>query len=170
MVTVLILVALFALGWVIMRIRRAANRGIAKALYKNTNAKAMEEVHSVLSYSSPAQPESVQAAVEAGLGIEREIPGFAGKLHIRESRPGHVQVALGSKLGTEWVGLVTFTEGSDGGTSGRYEVTNWTLHDGVISSGKIVEQMRSIRERITAALVSTGGSVQVDVVPAPSRK
>lgn len=149
---------------------RDIGRAAAKVMYKNANAKAMDEIYTITSFTAPAKPTAVQRAVDEHLGLTHDTPPVLGKLHISEARGNRLRIALGSKLGTEWTGVATFSPADSGGTTGTYRVTNWTLHDGVAQATKLVGEMARIREQIAAAVTDQGGTTQSHLAPATQRK
>ena len=170
MAACLVIVAIVAFATLLFYLPRAIGRGAAKVMFKNANAKAMDEIYTITSFTAPAEPTAVQHAVDEHLGLAHDIPPVLGKLHISEARDNRLRIALGSKLGTEWTGVATFHPDDSGGTTGTYQVTNWTLHDGVVQSTKLVDGMARIREQIAAAVTEQGGTTQSHLAPATQRK
>jgi hypothetical protein len=168
--TFLVIMAIVAFTALWYYLPRSIGRGAAKVMYKKTNAKAMDEIYTIMSFTAPAEPAALQRAVDEHLGLAHDIPPVLGKLHISEISTDRIRVALGSKLGTEWTGVATFHPDTSGGTTGTYQVTNWTLHDRVVQSTKLIDGMTRIRERIAAAVTDQGGSTQSHLVPATQRK
>lgn len=157
----------FGVGWYYLR--RGINRGVSKVLYKNTNARAMDEVWTELTFTAPDPPEVVQARIVATLGLPVEAPPVIGKLYLAGQDTGRIEVRRGSKIGTEWSGRAGFTPAAGGGTSGVWTVTQWTLRDGVVQSNGIINDMAGMREAIAAAVVRQGGTCSVRVL-APAER
>ncbi|WP_024285979.1 hypothetical protein [Cellulomonas sp. KRMCY2] len=170
METLLVLIGIVAVVVAIQYIKKGISHGAAKVIYKNTNSKGVDEIHTVLTFAAPSPPESVCRAVDARLALPHEVPTLVGKMHVSESRPDLLRVALGNKLGTEWSGAAAFEPDGAGGTVGTYRVTNWTTHDGVIQSSGITSRMREVREQIAEAVTSQGGTSQTHLVPVGMRK
>lgn len=170
MATFIILVVIVAFVAASYYIPRALGRGAAKVMYKNTNARALDEIYTVTSFTAPVAPAAIREAIDKHLALGHDVPPVVGQLHISEIRPDRLRVALGSRFGTEWTGAATFGPDTSGGTTGTYRVTNWTLHDGVIPSAKLTEGMTRIREQIAAAVTDQGGATRTHLVPAAERK
>jgi len=165
----LIVVAIIAVvvGWVWLRMKisRGINRGVSKVLYKNTNARGLDEVWTELKFTAPGTPQEVQVALVSALALPTEVPPVIGKLYLAAQSAGGIVVRRGSKIGTEWTGQATFTPAAAGGTSGVWTVTHWTLHDGVIQSDGIIKDMAGMRQRIEAAVTRIGGTCTTRVLP-----
>lgn len=170
METLLVLAGIVAVVVAIQYIKKGISHGAAKVIYKNTNAKGVDEIYTVLLFTAPSGPETVCRAVDARLALPHEVPTLVGKMYISESRPDLLRVALGNKFGTEWTGAAAFESDGAGGTAGTYRVTNWTTHDGVIQSSGITSRMREAREQIAEAVASQGGTSQAHIVPVSRRK
>ncbi len=123
-----------------------------------------------MTFTAPARPEVVRQAVDARLDLPHDPPPLVGRLHIAESRPDRLRVALGSRVGTEWTGAATFRPDSSGGTTGSYRVTQWADQDSVLRSARLVDGMRQVREQIAAAVGDQGGSTTNRLVPASERR
>ncbi|OJV78499.1 MAG: hypothetical protein BGO37_07170 [Cellulomonas sp. 73-92] len=163
------LVALIAIGVGWYYLKRGVNRGVSKVLYKNTNARAMDEVWTELTFTAPGAPEVVQARVVAALALPVEAPPVVGRLYLAGQDTGRIEVRRGSKIGTEWTGRAGFTPAAGGGTSGVWTVTQWTLRDGVVQSNGIIQDMAGVREAIAAAVTAAGGTCSMRVLPAAER-
>lgn len=129
----------------------------------------VDETTTVLAFIAPTSPEAVRQALEEQLALPHEVPPVVGAMHISESGDDLLRVALGNQLGTEWAGVAAFRPDGAGGTSGTYRVTHWTAHEGVVQSTRITARMRDVRECVTAAVASQGGTSQVRCRPATGR-
>jgi hypothetical protein len=157
----------FGVGWYYLK--RGVNRGVSKVLYKNTNARAMDEVWTELTFTAPAAPEVLQARVVAALSLPVEAPPVIGKLYLAGQDNGRIEVRRGSKIGTEWSGRAGFTPAVGGGTSGVWVVTQWTLRDGMVQSDGLTKDMAGVREAIAAAVTAAGGTCSARVLPEAER-
>ena len=170
MATFLILLAIVAFVAAYYYIPRALSRGTAKVMYKNTNARGLDEVYTVTSFTAPVAPAALQRAIDTHLALPHNVPPLLGNLHVSEIRDDRLRIALGNKLRTEWTGVATFGPDTSGGTTGTYRVTHWTLHDGVIQSSNLTEGMTRVRDQITTAITDEGGAARTHLVPAAERK
>jgi len=92
----LVIVAIVAFATLLFYLPRAIGRGAAKVMFKNANAKAMDEIYTITSFTAPAEPTAVQHAVDEHLGLAHDIPPVLGKLHISEARDNRLRIALKS--------------------------------------------------------------------------
>ncbi|MHB1491366.1 MAG: hypothetical protein ACYCTH_12875 [Cellulomonas sp.] len=168
--TFLVIIGMAVFIWLWYYIPRLINRGASKVIYKNTNANALDEIHTVLTFTAPMEPVALQRVVDEGLGLPHDVAPILGRVHVGESRPGALRVTLGSKINTEWSALALFRLDASGGTTGTYQVTNWTLRDGVVKSKELTAGMARIREKIGDAITRHGGSIEHHVVPVGERK
>ncbi len=167
MLGVVLLVAL-AVG--IYYIRKGMAHGVSAVLYRGTNARAMDEVWTRLSYTAPGTPAEVQSAVVAALALPTTAPtAFVARTHLASQSPGRLQIEFGNKMQSQFAGVATFTAAPDGGTTGAWEVGRWTTHDGVVDSSAVVDAMAAVRTGITDAVQAAGGDATVRVVPQAER-
>lgn len=167
MLGVVLFVALIA-G--IYYIRKGMAHGVSKVLYRNTNARAMDEVWTQLAYTASGEPAEVQRAVIAALALPTTPPtAFVARTHLASQAPGRVQIEFGNKMQSQFAGVATFAAAPGGGTSGRWEVGRWTTHDGVVESPAVVEAMVAIRTGIADAVQAAGGTATVRLVPQAER-
>lgn len=167
-----VLVLLLVVGLVVglHYMNKGVRHGVSHALYHNTNARALEEVWTTLTYTAPGTPAELQRAVVAKLGLTGPPTAFVARTYVAAETQGRLQLGFGNKMQSQFTGVATFVVAPAGGTAGTWEVARWTTHDGVIESKAVIDAMVSLRTGIADAVQAAGGSATVRVVPQVDRK
>jgi hypothetical protein len=141
----------------------------ARRRHATAGATGIDEVFTVLCFTAPAAPAATQAAVDQYLDLPHEVPTVTRAMHVSESRPDCLRIALGCRVGTEWSGVATFQADNAGGTTGTYRVTSWSSPDRDLPTNSLTEGMGLVRERLVAAIAAQGGRSQLRSVPVTDR-
>lgn len=166
----LVVVVLIAVSVGVYYTRKSVNHGLAKAMYGKTNARALDEIWTTLTYTAPADPVAVQRAVTERLVLSTDPPvAFVAKTFLVADKPGSLVVAFGNKAQRQGVGSASFQAAEGGGTVGRWTVGSRTTHDGVVHAQSVIDAMTTVRSGTAAAVADTGGSSTVRMAPPNER-